>query len=184
MVVTLGEAARAHRSVRLQREARSTMRRILVVGVFALIGCGSTPQSYVTKDYALGEIRTTRTGAVMVSWEEGKRESEKGPVVEGKRRELIYNGISDSTLFVGYREYLLTKADPTAQHAGPALSSELKYSLRGNRTLVFRELRFTVEEVSPESIRFAVAGDFQEPATAEQEAAAKKTPEPPDPFPK
>lgn len=160
------------------------MRWITLVSVLLLIGCGSTPRSYVTKDYALGEIRTTRTGATMVTWEEGKRESEKGPAVEGRRRELVYNGISDSTLYVGYREYLLTKADPTAQHAGPALSSELKYSLRGNRTVVFRDLRFTVEEVTPESIRFTVAGDFKEPVTAEQEAAAKEMPEPPDPFPK
>jgi hypothetical protein len=160
------------------------MKKIFVVSVFALIGCGSTPQPYVTKDYALGEIRTARTGAAMVSWEEGKRESEKGPVVEGKRRELVYNGISDSTLYVGYREYLLTKADPNALHAGPALSSELKYSLRGNRTVVFRELRFTVEEVSPEFVRFTVAGDFKEPVPEGQEATAKKVAEPPDPFPK
>jgi hypothetical protein len=170
--------------VEIVLEGGHAMRKITIVSVFLLMGCGSTPQSYVTKDYALGEIRTTRTGEVMVSWEEGKRESEKGPVVEGRRRELVYNGISDSTLYVGYREYLLTKTDPTSLYAGPALSSELKYSLRGNRTVVFRDLRFTVEEISPESVRFAVAGDFKEPVTPEQEAAAKKVAEPPDPFPK
>jgi hypothetical protein len=166
------------------REGENAMRKITLVSVLLLTGCGSTPQPYLTKDYALGEIRTTKTGAVMVSWEEGKRESEKGPVMEGKRRELVYNGISDSTLYVGFREYLLSKADPTALHTGPALSSELKYSLRGNRTVVFRDLRFTIEEVSPEFLRFTVAGDFKEPVPESQEAPAKRVPEPPDPFPK
>jgi len=160
------------------------MKRSAVVLALILGGCGSAPQPYMTKDYALGDTRSAQTGAVMVSWEDGQRESEKGPVVEGRKRELIYNGTSDSTVYVGYREYFLTKDATPRAAAVPAYSSELRYSLKGSRVIVYQDLRLNVEEVLPGSIRFTVAGDFKPPVSASAEQPEKKVQEPPEAFPK
>lgn len=165
-------------------EGRCVMKAVMVALGLLLMGCGSTPQPYVAKDYATGETKSTVVGAVMVRWEEGTRDPGSTAVVDGIRRELVYNGLSDSTVYVGYREYLAAGEPGTGFKPTPAFSSELKYSLRGNRTIVYQALRFEVEEVSSQGIRFRVLSDSAAPSAVAADSAARSVVSAPELFPR
>jgi hypothetical protein len=79
----------------------------------------------------------------------------EGYPVSGKRlmkQELIFNGRSESTVFILYREYV----DDLAR---PSFFQELRYDLNDSSRIIFREWELNVIKASNQGIQFEIVRD-------------------------
>jgi len=79
------------------------MKYLYPILAFMLVGCGLARQQYFEKDYMVGDTKMANVGDVMVAWEQGTKNHVYNYVVSGVKSELIYNGLSDSTIYIAYR---------------------------------------------------------------------------------
>lgn len=113
-------------------------------GVFVPRNPGSPAVTYVyhreigSTGYDFGTTPISVTPKVIQKWGS-----------ESFKRELVYGGLSGSTISISYREF----ADGTAR---PAFTQDLKYDLAESKVIGFRAARFEVAKASNVSLRYKV----------------------------
>jgi hypothetical protein len=92
------------------------------------------------------------------SWRErsiGPYQAANHTQVQGKKRELVYQGFSNNVIHVAYREY-------QNDLIRPAFQQEVSYTLegRGPTTVAFQGAQLSVLSASNSGIRFQVVKPF------------------------
>lgn len=93
----------------------------------------------------LSGLRNTKE---VIFGETGRVATEKG----GFAAELVYSGISNSTLRVSYREYVNDMAQP-------AYSQELTYNLSESNIITFRSVKIKISHADNSEIEYSVEED-------------------------
>ncbi len=120
----------------------------------SLVGCATqTLEHRDIKSYTVGEMLTTPPGGTLLTVQTGSIERVKRWVgilnsadgwqedtrvsADYVRKELIYGGVSGTTIEISYREY-------RGGFAAPAFFQSLKYDLKDSKIITFQNFRFDV----------------------------------------
>jgi hypothetical protein len=127
-----------------------------------VFGCSYQP--YILRDYEVGKSKEVTVGSVMMAWGEGReRLSSTGTsstIELDVRRELLYSGIAQNVVHIGYREY---REWNSTLVAAPAFYENLMYDISGSREIAFRDIKIEIEDANTQRVRFRVT---QEPAVS------------------
>ena len=134
---------------------KNTIIVIIVLLSSTLMGCGLAREDYFTRGYDVGKQVEVTVGSVMMSWEEGVKNSVYGTILSSMKHELSYSGIDKGVIQVSYREY-------GNDYARQAFYQDLKYDLSTSNEITFRDIKIKVEHADQAKIVFTV---LQEPAS-------------------
>jgi hypothetical protein len=121
--------------------------------------------SYKFRDKIISNVgnvmisRKTHTEMEVERWhgiQNGGWHKEKDTGINPFREELIYLGISGSTVRIGYREY---SGKYEAELIRPAFSQELTYDLASSSTIVFKNFKMEILSANNQVIEFVVLSD-------------------------
>jgi hypothetical protein len=131
--------------------------RILFAGLLsALVLAGCAPEA--VKGYVVGQEARASVGSTMVWWSPKGDMTSKG-VWEQLKKELIYSGISGTTLKIAYREskeYFEAGADHTVPQPN---SLDLTYDLATDKEINYQDMRILVISADSREIVFKVLND-------------------------
>lgn len=142
---------------------------IVVVATALLSGCASTVIEQRTfKSYTVGRDLTATTGSVMFTDQNGyitKRRVWVGilnspdgwktttePSEDFYKKELIYSGLSGTTVELNYREF-------RQGYAAPAFYQSVKYDLAESKTVQFQNFTIDIIAADNRQIRYKIVRD-------------------------
>jgi len=129
---------------------------IPVLSLFASIiffGCGFANSGYLTRDFEFGEPKTVSVGSIMLTVENGYKNDVYGWVVDAVRQELTYNGKSNNTIFIDYREYSVGRE---GAYIKDSFKQSLQYDISESRNIKFRTVDLEIVEANSNEITFIV----------------------------
>lgn len=157
----------------------------LILGL-ALAGCApQLLQSTPTQSYRVGQSINAAPGGVFLSSQHGtinsvrrwvgianspdgwKSSTEYSP--DFVRKELLYSGVSGSTIEIGYREF-------RGGMAAPAFYQSAKYDLSASKDISFQNFKFRVNSADNNGMTGVLLSDGMTTATANPTAAERQIP--------
>jgi hypothetical protein len=123
---------------------------IAVVLLTVLYGCGSS-SPYGIKSFEMDELISTPVGGSMFTVERGY-ENVSG-LRKGYKQELLYSGISGSTIKITYREY---NSETFADYIRPSYSQQVEYDLSNGNTITFQDYLLDVIKANSNEITFRI----------------------------
>jgi hypothetical protein len=131
----------------------------LIAGILCalLLDMGCAPEA--VKGYVVGQESKATMGSTMIWWsQKGNYNSERG-VWEQLKKELIYSGISGTTLKLSYREYKESFVAPFDETARLPNSLELMYDISTDKEISYQDMRILVISADSKGIIFKVMSD-------------------------
>ena len=122
-----------------------------IVCAFLLAGCA--PEA--VKGYVVGQEARAAVGSPIASWSPKGEMTPRG-VWEQPRMELIYGGISGSTLKVSFKEYENYFGTPPDGNIPQPTSKDLTYDISSKKEIEYGDLRILVISADPQEIVFKV----------------------------
>ena len=133
--------------------------KLLGVGILCamfLVGC--VPPSAV-KGYVVGQESRASMGSTMISW------SPKGTINpnnfqgEQVRKELVYSGVSGTTLKLSYKEYYETAGSSLARQP---FYQELTYDIATDKEINYQDMRILILSADSKGIVYKVLSEPSE----------------------
>lgn len=148
---------------------------IAILGSVLLSGCApQVLQSTPTQSYQVGQTIRAAPGGVLLTSQHGSIQTVKRWVgilnspdgwrttTEHSRdyvkKELLYSGLSGTTIEIGYREF-------RGELAAPAFYQSAKYDLAGSRDISFQNFRFRVDSADNNGMVGVLLSDGTSTAT-------------------
>jgi hypothetical protein len=131
--------------------------KILLAGLAsALVLASCAPEA--VKGYVVGQEARASVGSTMIWWSPKGDMTSRG-VWEQLRKELIYSGISGTTLKISYREsreYFEGAADRTVPQPNQL---DLTYDIASNKEISYQDMRILVISADSREIVFKLLND-------------------------
>jgi hypothetical protein len=158
--------------------------RFLILAVAVLLaGCApQTLQSVPTQSYVVGQRIGAAPGGILMSSQSGSLRTVRRWVGIANspdgwetatandssyvRKELIYSGISGSTIEIGYREF-------RGGLAAPAFYQAAKYDLSASKVISFQNFRFEVDSADNNGLKGRLLSDGTTTASTAPQGDAK-----------
>lgn len=131
------------------------MRTTIILSLVFVIGCNFfVPFSF--RNYEINRIDSCHVGAPMILTQIGEK-GLTGKMFYGFESELVYCGVSTSTITLLHREY---NSNPDVTLIRPAFSFPVQYDLAISHTITFRDFIIDILEATPSQIKFRVTNDL------------------------
>jgi hypothetical protein len=123
----------------------------------ALIVSGCIPGA--EKGYVLGEEVKTSVGSTMTWWRPKGTINAKTWGAEQVRKELVYAGISGTTIKVSYKEFYESGGD---SYARQPFYQELTYDIATDKEINYQDMRILVLSADSKRIVFKILSEPEE----------------------
>jgi len=129
------------------------MKKISILFLSFLLGCGLANSDFFTKNYEFDQPLEANVGESLITIEQGKKNDVYGWVLSGSRQELVYAGKDHNVLQIDYREYMLNR---NGAFIKDGFTQHLRYDLSESNVIVYKDIKLKILESNGSKVKYIV----------------------------